>query len=227
MWQPLAPFPSAREFVQYPSQTPFPSCSSPFWMELAHCPTWWGSLLSDLQPGSSSYLFSSPGKLFLPWGQGENHHHHLPLKHKGYFQRMVMSLAHSILSYTLLFSLFYYFYTLLIHHCAPCHHDLTCKPPHLLVHDTHLFSIRLASLIWWTHDLQFTHFTFLYLVTSCTPTMAQPIMNHHATQSGTYYTFTLDEPCAHLLAYHSYITCLYLLYCPEFYQIEVSPRYQI
>ena len=40
--------------------------------------------------------------------------------------------------------------------------------------------------------------------------MAQPIMSHHAMQSGTYCSFASDEPCAHILDYHSYLTHLYL-----------------
>ena len=34
-------------------------------------------------------------------------------------------------------------------------------------------------------------------------------------QSGTYYSFTLDEPCAHFLVDHLYLTCLYLPFTPE------------
>ena len=47
------------------------------------------------------------------------------------------------------------------------------------------------------------------------PPVARPIMNHHATWSGTYYSFALDEPCAHFLVYHLYLTCLYLPFAPE------------
>ena len=35
-------------------------------------------------------------------------------------------------------------------------------------------------------------------------------MNPHTVQSGTYYNFTLDEPYARFLVFHSYLTCLYL-----------------
>ena len=42
------------------------------------------------------------------------------------------------------------------------------------------------------------------------PPTAQPIMNPHAMQPCTYYSFTLDEPCVHVLVYHLYSTCLYL-----------------
>ena len=47
------------------------------------------------------------------------------------------------------------------------------------------------------------------------PPAVQPIMNPCATQSGTYYSFTLDEPCAHFLVDHLYLTCLYLPFTPE------------
>ena len=42
------------------------------------------------------------------------------------------------------------------------------------------------------------------------PLMVQPIMNHHTVQSGTYYSFASDEPCAHFLDYHEYLAHLYL-----------------
>ena len=48
------------------------------------------------------------------------------------------------------------------------------------------------------------------------PTMAQPIMNHHTVWSGTYYSFASDEPCAHFLDYHPYLTHLYLPRLPEY-----------
>ena len=57
--------------------------------------------------------------------------------------------------------------------------------------------------------------TFPFLVTQCSPTMAQLIMRCCTTQSGTCYSFISDEPCAHLLDYHSYLTCLYLPFEPE------------
>ena len=39
---------------------------------------------------------SLPGKLFPPWGQGENQHHHLPLECRGYFQRTVFMMHHQL-----------------------------------------------------------------------------------------------------------------------------------
>ena len=47
------------------------------------------------------------------------------------------------------------------------------------------------------------------------PTVAQPIMNHCTAGSGTYYSFASDEPCAHFIVYHLYLTCLYLPSAPE------------
>ena len=47
------------------------------------------------------------------------------------------------------------------------------------------------------------------------PTVAQPIMNHCTAGSGTYYSFASDEPCAHFIVYHLYLTCLYLPFAPE------------
>ena len=82
---------------------------------------------------------------------------------------------------------------------------------HTLVHNTCLHFIRLASLIWWTHVLQFTCLISILSSPNVRPPMAHPIMNPHAMQSGTYYSFASDEPCA----YHLYLTCLYLPFTPE------------
>ena len=97
------------------------------------------------------------------------------------------------------------FSTSLIHHYTP---PLTWL--HMFVHDTHLCFIRPALLIWWTDVLWFT--CFISILSSPMCALAQPILNPHTAQSGTYYSFTSDEPCAHFLVYHSYITCLYLPY---------------
>ena len=58
-------------------------------------------------------------------------------------------------------------------------------------------------------------FTFPFLVTSCASAMAQPITNHHNMWSGTYYSFTSDELCAHFVVYHVYLSHLYLPFKPE------------
>ena len=60
--------------------------------------------------------------------------------------------------------------------------------------------------------------------------MAQPITNHCTMWSGTYYIFASDEPCAHFLVYHSYITCLYVPYHPRrrrLPEIQVSPNFRL
>ena len=75
-------------------------------------------------------------------------------------------------------------------------------------------SIGPASLIWWTCDLWTSLFTFPFLVTWCTPAVAQLITSCHVTWSGTYCSFTSDEPCACFLDYHSYLTCLYIPFNP-------------
>ena len=73
-----------------------------------------------------------------------------------------------------------------------------------------LCSIGLASLNWWT-DVMIHMFTFPVLVTSHTLPVAQPITNHCTAWSGTYYSFTLDEPYAHFLVCHLYqLACIYL-----------------
>ena len=47
------------------------------------------------------------------------------------------------------------------------------------------------------------------------------VTSHHTTWSGTYYSFTSDEPCAHFLIYHLYLSHLYLLHI----QGSFSPRF--
>ena len=91
--------------------------------------------------------------------------------------------------------------TSLIHHYAPPHWcDRTQSHSH--------------SLIWWTHVLQFTCFISILSIPNMHPPMVQPIMSPHTTRSGTFYSFALDEPYAHFLVYHSYLTCLYLPFAP-------------
>ena len=77
---------------------------------------------------------------------------------------MVMSPAHLVLPYTHLFLLFS---TSLIHHYTPHRCDLMCKPPCSLAYYTPLCSIRLALLIWWTDDLQFTCFISILSYPTC------------------------------------------------------------
>ena len=84
-----------------------------------------------------------------------------------------------------------------LHDCSPLLHwtSLTYLMDIHMMYDSHVYS-----------------FLFSYLM--CPP-VAQPIMNHCTTWSGTYYSFTLNELCAHFLDYHLYLTCLYLPFAPE------------
>ena len=120
----------------------------------------------------------------------------------------------------------------------PLHHQSTtthsnCTWPHS--HSNHACThfIRLISLIWWTHDLQFTVFTFIISISNMHPPVVQPITSPHTVGSGTYYSFTSDEPYACFLVYHSYLTCLYFTFCSDHHQrranqlpIQVSSRIQ-
>ena len=72
--------------------------------------------------------------------------------------------------------------------------------------------IRPISFIWWTHVLQFTCFISILSIPNVHPPAVWPIMNPCTTWSGTYYSFTLDEPYAHFLVDHSYLTFLYLTF---------------
>ena len=116
-----------------------------------------------------------------------------------------------------------------IHHHAPLHrHDRTWLHSHL--HDNHTCSIRPISLIWWTHVLRFTCYISILSIPNVHPPAVQPIMNPCTTWSGTFYNFTSDEPYAHFLVCHSYLTCLYLPFTPDRrvrqLHIQVSPRIQ-
>ena len=129
--------------------------------------------------------------------------------------------AHSVQLYTPLFCCSVTFSTSLIHHHTPCHHDLLHEPLCSLAHNVCL-CWTLYQLHHWTSptylmDMWFMDLvaTFLFLVTQHAPTVAQPIMSHHAMWSETYYSFISDEPCAHFLDYHSYLTYLYLPFKPE------------
>ena len=58
------------------------------------------------------------------------------------------------------------------------------------------------------------------------PPAARPIMNHSAMWSGTYYSFTSDEPCACYLVYQLYLTCLYLPFAPEHCLYKFPPVFR-
>ena len=83
--------------------------------------------------------------------------------------------------------------------------------------------IRLISLIWWTHDLQFTCFTSILSIPNVHPPMVQPIMSPHTAQPGTFYSFAFLS-CwpfvfnLHVFTFHSRrapTNCLYE-FPPEF-----------
>ena len=54
------------------------------------------------------------------------------------------------------------------------------------------------------------HMFLLLFLVSLTCPVVQPIMSPHTAWSGTYYSFTLDEPYALFLVDHSYLTCMFL-----------------
>ena len=103
-------------------------------------------------------------------------------------------------------------------------HDRTCLCP--LAHNTHICFISPALFIWWTDVLQFTCFISILSSPNVHPPTAWPITNPHATWSGTYYSFTLDEPCAHFLVYHLYLTCLYLPFAESIAYTSFPPSFQ-
>ena len=115
-----------------------------------------------------------------------------------------------------LFLLFYYFHYI----TDPPLCTLPTQPP---VYDTspllHQTSLTYLMDIW-SMDLIVT---FPFLVTSCAPVVAQPITNHCAAWSGTYYSFASDESCACFLVYHLYITCLIYHTTPD-YQYTSFPQ---
>ena len=65
------------------------------------------------------------------------------------------------------------------------------------------------------HVLRFTCFISILSIPNVCPPVVWPITNPCTTQSGTYYSFTSDEPYPHFLVCHSYLTCLYLPFAPE------------
>ena len=120
-----------------------------------------------------------------------------------------------ILPYTCPFLLFYHF----PHITDPLLHTPLTWPPMQASTIICLCSISLASLTWWTDDILFTcYISFLSYLTH--PPTAWPITNHCATQSGTYYSFTSYEPCAHFLDYHLYLTHLQITKNTSFPQIS-------
>ena len=78
-----------------------------------------------------------------------------------------------------------------------------------------LMRSRSHSLIWWTYDLRFTCFTSILSIPNRHPPTVWPIMSPCTMRSGTYYSFTSDEPYACFLVYHLYLTCLYFTFCSD------------
>ena len=130
------------------------------------------------------------------------------------------------------------------------HHKFTHEPLCLLMHNIHL-CWTLYLLFHWTVFAYLMNIwpmihiaTSLFLVTQCTPAVAWPIMSHCTARSGTYCSFTSDEPCAHFLDYHLYSTHLYVPFaytsfppdfrhkkfvqcdlCPVFQHVFASPHF--
>ena len=99
--------------------------------------------------------------------------------------------------------------TLLIHLYAPPH---WCNHTH--THTTFVLASSEQSHLFDGHDLWFTYFTSILSIPNVHPPTIQPITTPHTTQSGTYYSFALDEPYALFLVCHSYLTYLYLPFTP-------------
>ena len=132
----------------------------------------------------------------------------------------LMSLAYLELLYTHLFSLFYQFHYI--------DDSPLCTPlmqPPTMMH--HLCCIGPASLIWWTDDLQFTWFTFLYLVIMCA--LLQPGQSQIIVPCGQALIIALPQMSlvlTFLFTYHLYITCLYLLYHQRLQEYEFLPVFR-
>ena len=97
---------------------------------------------------------------------------------------------------TLIYPSIFAFPLLPLHHQSTSMHPCTDATTH--------------SLIWWTHVLWFTCFISILSIPNMRPPMVWPIMSPGTPWSGTFYSFTLDEPYAPFLVDHSYLTCLYL-----------------
>ena len=116
---------------------------------------------------------------------------------------------HQILSDTLLFSLFHYS----LYIADPPLHTPTPIQPHTI-------TLTLTYLM----DTCFN--SFLSSPNVHPPTV-QPIMNPCITQSGTYYSFASDEPYAHFLVDHLYLTYLYLPFDTENSPHKFPPEFRL
>ena len=110
--------------------------------------------------------------------------------------------------------------TLLIHHYTLWLHaivlalaslDQSCLFDGHMIHDSHVFTSILS-------------------ISNMHPPAVQPITSPHTAWSGTFYSFASDEPYAHFLVYHSYLTCLYLPFtqrrAPANYLYKFPPEFR-
>ena len=79
----------------------------------------------------------------------------------------------------------------------------------------HMITLALAPLdrshLFDGHMIYDSHvFTSIHSISNVRPPAVPPITSPCTAWSGTYYNFTSDEPYAHFLVFHSYLTCLYL-----------------
>ena len=137
---------------------------------------------------------------------------------------------HQICSYTLLFSLFLYFLYIID---PPLHTPTTCNRAHTCM--TFILTSSDRSHLFDGHMIYDSHvFTSILSISNVHPPAVQPITSPCTMWSGTYYSFTLDEPYACFLVHHSYLTCLYFTFCSDHHQrratqlpIQVSPKIEI
>ena len=141
---------------------------------------------------------------------------------------MLMSLLIRYAHIPFLFSLFYYFLYI--------NDPPLCTPTLMWLH---VIVLALTSL-GWSHifDGHMIYdplvFTSILSIPNVRPPAVWPITSPHTAWSGTYYSFALDEPYAHFLVYHLYLTCLYFTFCSDHHHrrarespIQVSPRIEI
>ena len=152
---------------------------------------------------------SSCRELKFSQGQGpfqlssSPNHHRLKVLHRSMEKSHWWASSSDMLIYPSIFT-----FPLLPLHCqSTSTHPCTDGTTH---NHTHTHFIGPTSLIWWTHDLQFTWFTSILSIPNVCPPAVWPIMSPRTMQSGTFYSFALDEPYALFLVCHSYLTYLYL-----------------
>ena len=127
-------------------------------------------------------------------------------------------------SYTLIYPSIFAFPLLPLHHWSTSTHPCTDVTAH---NHTHTHLIRPISHIWWTHVLWFTCFTSILSNPNMCPPAVWPITSPRTMWTGTYYSFTSDEPYALFLVDHSYLTCLYLPFNTENHPYEFPPELKL